>query len=477
MLLKINQIKLEPALKALTLIAGLFMLLPLPVMQYVGEEGLMALKSYEMFVRDDWLHPSILGMIWPHSPLWHWPVIAISKLIGWEHVDLAVRFTSVMATWLGACCAAMTARWLYSTSHIHVGWLAALVYLSMGEVAFWYGWLGYVDATFGFFIFAAITSLWRAIADEKFTWFMLSLLFISLAFLSKNITAYALFGASGIILLWRLKRWSLLKKFWFIPSGLVALSVPTLWQSFVVPSGANTATTSINDALRNFSGYGIVDYLKHWFTLPFIFLFRALPVSLILAWLWLRRKQRFVLDQNLTILALLLLVCFLPFWISAGATPRYLVPLYGLVALFLTGLMLQLNPQHLRQTCMFIALVVLLKIPYSLVILPYIKDWRPERDVKLVSTEIMQLTNSAPLRTQNDVATGLAIAAYLDVWRQHRPPIHWYDGHETGVYILTEISEPTFGKLIKKWHLRGSYTYLYWQGGKPAKSKQGQAPQ
>jgi len=29
------------------------MLLPLPIMQYVGEEELMALKSYEMFVRDD----------------------------------------------------------------------------------------------------------------------------------------------------------------------------------------------------------------------------------------------------------------------------------------------------------------------------------------------------------------------------------------------------------------------------------------
>ncbi|MDQ6970030.1 MAG: glycosyltransferase family 39 protein [Mariprofundus sp.] len=463
MLQKLNQLGMKPTLKTLTCIAALFMLLPLPVMQYVGEEGLMALKSYEMFVRDDWLHSSIFGMIWPHSVLWHWPVIAISSLIGWEHVDLAVRFTSVMATWLGATCAAMTARWLYGSKHAHVGWLAALVYLSMGEVAFWYGWLGYVDATFGFFIFAAITSLWRAIEDERFTWFLLSLFFISLAFLTKNITAYVLFGISGFILLWQLKRWSLLKKFWFIPSGLLALSVPVLWQSFVVPSGANTATTSINDVLRNFTGYSIFDYLKHWISFPLIFLFRALPVSLVLVWLWLRKKHRFILDQKLTILALLLIACFLPFWISAGATPRYLVPLYGLVALLLTGFMLQLNPQHLRQSIMLIALVVLLKIPYSLAILPYIKDWRPERDVKIVSTEIMQLTENAPLRTQNDVASGLAIAAYIDVWRQQRKPIHWYDGQENNVYILAEVETPAFGRLVKKWHLRGSYVYLYWQ--------------
>ncbi|MBL4774715.1 MAG: glycosyltransferase family 39 protein [Mariprofundus sp.] len=452
--------------KILTLLAAACMLLPLPIMQYVGEEGLMALKSYEMFVRDDWLRPSILGGIWPHSPLWHWPVIIISKLIGWEHVDFAVRFVSVMATWSGAYCAAMTARWLYGNSygnsHAHVAWLAALVYLSMGEIAFWYGWLGYVDATFGFFIFAAITSLWRAISDESAKWFILSLLFISLAFLTKNITAYALFGASGFILLWQLKRWHLLKTAWFVPFGLLALTVPVLWQSFVITSGS-TATVSINDVLRNFIGFGILDYLKHWFTYPFIFLFRALPVSIILMWLWLTRKHHFSLDKHLSILALLLLVCFLPFWISASASPRYLVPLYGLVALFLTGLMLQLKAQHLRQTVMLIALVVLLKIPYSLLILPYIKDWRPERDVKAVSTEIMQLTDNAPLRTRNDVASGLAIAAYINVWRQQRAPIHWYNGQETGVYILAEVETPNLGQLIKTWRLRGNIVYLYWQ--------------
>ena len=79
----INSITPRRVFTILTAVAALFILLPLPVMQYVGEDGLMAIKTYEMFIRDDWLHPSILGMIWPHSPLWHCPVIAISHLIGW----------------------------------------------------------------------------------------------------------------------------------------------------------------------------------------------------------------------------------------------------------------------------------------------------------------------------------------------------------------------------------------------------------
>jgi len=66
--------------KLLVLIAALLMLLPLPIMQYVGEEGLMAIKSYEMFLQHDWIHTVALGMTFPHTPLWHWPVIAISML-------------------------------------------------------------------------------------------------------------------------------------------------------------------------------------------------------------------------------------------------------------------------------------------------------------------------------------------------------------------------------------------------------------
>ena len=61
----------EKTTMTLTLLAAALMLLPLPVMQYVGEEGLYAIKAWEMHVRHDWWHPSILGNIWPHPPLFH----------------------------------------------------------------------------------------------------------------------------------------------------------------------------------------------------------------------------------------------------------------------------------------------------------------------------------------------------------------------------------------------------------------------
>jgi len=448
----------------LTFAAGVLLLLPLPVMQFVGEEGVMAIKSYEMFFRNDWLHPSLFGMIWPHSPLWHWPVIAISQIIGWEHVDIAIRLVSVMASWLCALAVGLNAGWLFSEKCPHAGWLGALIYLAMGEVSFWYGWLGYADAMFGMFIFAAIASLWRAIADKHIGYFLFSLVLISLAFMTKNITAYALYGMAGFVLLWRLHRWHLLKSPLFLASGIAALSVPYMWQHWVILPGENTAATTLADAWRNFSGYSFFDYFRHWVSYPAVFVFRALPISLFVLWLWFRRKHRFVFDETLTTIFYILAACFFPFWLSAGGSPRYLVPLYGLVALLLTGLLLQLDSGRLRQGLMLIVLLIVLKIPYSLLALPYIKDWRPERDVKQVAQEIMQLTENAPLMTENDVSTGLAIAAYIDVWQQDRPPIRW-NNRKVRAYVLAEVKTPGLGRLIKSWRLRGDHVYLYLQPG------------
>lgn len=450
--------------KWLALAAGLLMLLPLPVMQYIGEEGLMAVKSYEMHVRGDWLHPSIFGHVWPHSPLWHWPVMLICGAIGWEHVDVAMRLVSVSATWLTAGMVGWAASWLLEGRHPHIGWLAALLYLTMGEICFWYGWLGYLDASFGCFIFSAIVTLWRALRDEHAGWLLLSLLFISLAFMTKNITAYALYGIAGLVLMWRLGRWRLLIRPMYVLPVLAALCVPWLWQEFVILKGSSTATTTLNDALRNFAGFGLLAYVKHWLTYPLLFWLRAMPVSLLLLGLWLLRRARFAADAQLMSLGLLIVACFLPFWLSAGGSPRYLVPLYGLVALLLTGLLVQLDARRIRQGLMLMLLVIVLKVPYSLFALPYIKDGMQERDVKQVAREVMRLSLDAPLYTENDVSTGLAIAAYIDVWRQDRPPVTWNTDRSRTGYVLAEAETPELGRLIRTWRLRGDHVYLYMQG-------------
>ncbi len=449
------------SLKFLVLLAGLAMLLPLPVMQYVGEESYYTLSAYEIYVTGDWWHQSIFGNYWPKTPLYNWLIIAMAQTIGWDHLEIAARMVSVFATLASAAIVFMMSKRLFGKDN-QIPWLAALIYLTMGEVSFWYGWLGYADATFGFFIFAAIAFLWVAIEDRKLSFYIVSLILITLAFMVKNISCYALYGASGLILLHRMRQWALLKQPIIWGLGLVTLLFPWLYQHVLLSTGSNTSV-AIGDALRNFTGYSLSDFLQHWITYPAIFLARAFPITLMLIWFFLHHKQHFEFRHVHITLSLILLACLAPFWLSAAGTPRYLIPLYGLLALLLTGLVIQLQPDRLRIVIKTMAIIILLKVPYSLAILPYIKDWREGRDLNAVAEEILQLTEGHTVRTWDDVSTGLSIGAYMDVRLPPEKYIRWYDGNEKQVYILYDHLSPKLGKLVKSYRLRGDDVHLYWQ--------------
>lgn len=439
------------------------MFLPLPIMQYVAEESYYALGSYEIFVDKHWWYQSIFGLAWPKTPLFNWLIIGVAQVIGWQHLEIATRIVSVSASLASAAVVFFMARRLFP-EQLHTPWLGAIIYLTMGEVSFWYGWLGYADATFGFFIFAAICCLWIAIEDERIKWLLLSLSFISLAFLTKNISCYVIYISAGLILLWRHQSWHLLIRPLFIIPVVTSFSLPWIYQHLIldIDSSGNTSV-AVGDALRNFLGYGLMSYIYHWLTYPLLFLLRAFPVTLLLIWFYVKERQRYHLDRNLRTLLYILLLSLLPFWLSATGTPRYLVPFYGLLALLLTGLTLQLNSQ--RTTLLFKALIVVivLKIPYSFAALPYIKDWRPERDIRAVVEDIMQITDGKSVRTQNDVSTGLSIGCYINVRTPHDEYVRWYDGKERGIYIISEVEDPALGELKKQWRLQGNHTYLYWK--------------
>ncbi len=448
-------------LPVMCLLGGLLMLLPLPVMQFIGEESYYAVSAIEMHITGNYWHHLILGMEWPKTPLYLWLAIGWANILGWEHINIALRLVSVISTWISAFTAGLLARHLFRGGPA-TGWLAALIYLSMGEISFWYGWLGYVDANFGMFVFTSIAALWLAIERQHTGWLLFSLLLVSMAYLSKNISAYYFYGVAGLILLYRMQRWRLLLRLSFIIPGMLALLVPWWYQSTFVDAGSN-AMVAIRDGLRNFHGYSLLEYIRHWFSYPAIFFFRALPVSFLLLWLLIKGKQAFsVKPENITVL-LILIACFLPFWISAGGSPRYLVPFYALVAVLFTGLLLQMGTERQTLAIKLMAVVLVLKIPYSLVALPYVKDWRPDRSLLAVTEDILQRTEGKTVRTLDDIASGLSIAAYLDVRLPPEKYIRWYHSGEHGVYILVDLPDTNLGQLVRDYPIRGRHVYLYWR--------------
>ncbi len=448
-------------LPLLCLLAGMVMLLPLPVMQFIGEESYYAVSAIEMHITGDYWHHLIFGFVWPKTPLFLWLAIGWANILGWEHIDIALRLVSVISTWITALTVGLLARHLFSGVN-RVGWLAALIYLTMGEVSFWYGWLGYADANFGMFIFTAIAALWLAIERGHAGWLLLSLLLISMAYLSKNISAYYFYGVAGLVLLYRMHRWQLLRQPKFILVGLLIVLVPWWYQSTFVHAGSNYMV-AIMDGLRNFHGYSPLNYIWHWLSYPGIFVFRALPISFLLLWLLIKKKLTCsVKSETLTVL-LIMIACFFPFWISAGGSPRYLVPLYALMALFFTGLLIQMETERRTLAIKMMIFVIILKIPYSLLVLPYIKDWRPQHSLLAVAENILDRTNGKTVRTLDDIASGLSIAAYMDVRLPPEKYIRWYHGHERGVYIMDDLPNAKLGRLIKDYPIRGRHLYLYWK--------------
>jgi len=287
-----------------------------------------------------------------------------------------------------------------------------------------------------------------------------ALISIDLAFLTKNITAFAFFGLAGLVLMKRLHRFDILRSWSFLLAGAVALFVPFAFQHLTqtAASTGSISQTLLWDIPRALVGGGWQGLIKHVVGQPAVLLFRALPISLFLLYLWLRERPHWRLGETEKTLAWIIFVCFVPVWFPSGTSPRYLVPLYGLVALLLTALLLQLERARLRQAMTLMLVVVMVKLPYSLFILPALKDWRPGNDIKAVAHEVLDQIGDAPLYTRNQVPDGYSIAAYIDVWRL-REPVLWYRG-QRDVYVLAQ--QPSrFGRLVRSWRLRGDIVYLY----------------
>lgn len=448
-------------LKLSTYIAAIMMLLPLPVLQYIGEESFYTLGAFEMHARHIWSHQPLLGADLPRTPMFSWFIIGICKVIGWNHLDIAPRIISVLSSWGTAGVIFYMARRLFPEK-ANAGWYGALIFLTMGETFFWYGWLGYADACFGFFIFSAIMCFWIAIEDRRPILAFLSSISISCAFLVKNISCYGIFLIACSVLLYRYRQWKLLLTPGFFAAALTLPVTPLIYQSFVIHTFGN-ANMAISHALDNFLGFGIWDYLKHWLVFPLLFVARAFPVSIFLPYIHIREKRAFKLEPAEKNLVWLIIFSIAPFWFSANASPRYMVPFYGLFALLLTGILLRMDPEHIRKAIKIIVVIIFLKIPYSLAILPCIKDWLPSNSILAVADDIHSIVGNKPVRTLDGIASFLSLAAYIDAARPPKQYIRWYNGHEKHVYVfLRNEPSPAGSILIKTWQLRGNPVRLFW---------------
>ncbi len=427
-------------------IAALFMFMPIHI-QFIGEESVYAVFMQQMLESNDYINAFY------RPPLFLWITILLEKTFHFSSIDIPLRVTSILFSLSTAGFSALFAHKVFQ--HANAGIIAALTFLTLGEIQFWYGWLGYADATLLFFVFASTSSIWMAAQFKQIRWYALAILFMNCAFLTKAVTVYAFFFTTLLIVAIGFNSW----RFFLRPTNILLTSLvflaPAWWIHTHGAGASSTSNSLIYDIMMRFTTIDPVHYIKHIIQMPLELFARMAPMSLLLLW-YAYSTKTFSIDKPTRLMMLIFTINFLPYWLAPFSNMRHCIPLFAWGSMLLTYYLLQYGSHLQIKALKIIAVVLILKIPFSFWGLPLLKEKGKDHAFYPVAQEINTLTNNGtPLRQLNDSFVGFAVTAYINEMREPKPYIKFYSPADHNVYVLA-YNPIKNGKLIKKYVLFGS---------------------
>ncbi len=341
---------------------------------FKNEESLRTQIAFEMWHSGNYLQPTFLGELYFNKPpFFNWLIVLYSQIIPWS--EMTARAVSLSFLLLTTLLVGIFSHYLFR--NLSSATLSSLVFLTFGNVLFFYGFLAEIDMTFTFFVFLGISLLyiwWNT--GSKVVGFFAGVVF-GLAFLLKGLPAYAFMGISTLT--FALYKKSPAKV--FKPDALLvyipSLLIPLLWiiqTPEPIQYLANLWRESFSRVEGDFSR------LRHMLFFPLLNFKDTLPWSfLFLLSLYASRKD---LDfpPQLRGVFLLFLTNYIPYWVSDSAG-RYIMPLYPLLAiLFAYYLHKALKVEVFRKLFLItILIVILLKFIHGLFFFPYAENRESSR--------------------------------------------------------------------------------------------------
>ena len=203
--------------------------------QYTGEEAVYPLMSYEMWYHGHLLTPVMYGQDYWRPPLDNWLITMVSMLIGWSHMLVAARLIAALATVGSGLLVGWFAGRVWKERRLAA--FAALVYITLGDVLFYDGWLAYSDPLFAFFCLAAMLLGWLAVMERRVGFFAVAVLALSCAFLTKALTVYVFYGVAVLVVTYQTRGWRFLFSWPSWGIHLLALVIPVLWYAMASAGG------------------------------------------------------------------------------------------------------------------------------------------------------------------------------------------------------------------------------------------------
>ncbi len=396
-------------------ITSLFATLWLP---FVGEEAVYTGSSFEMWYHKHFFIPYLGSEVYGRPPLFNWSIIFGAHLAGWEHALVISRAISALCS----CLTATIIAWFTTTywNKAPIGWSAAAIYLT-GDILFKRGWIAYCEPMFTLWIISSILLLLLATQKKNLLFLILSLLSVSLAFLTKAITAYTFYGIAFVVLTtqadhrcWLLKRQHFI---WY----LISFAIPISW--ILAFQSNQHQHTLVHDVLSKFQIESVELYLLRIFTHPIESIIHMLPFSLLPIYAYLKKEKYINLPLNIKENPLLwiALLNYIPYWLSPhNHTLRYVTPIYPIISVLLAYYLIENRKYYIGK--IFFMLTIALKA-LSVAYFYLFFSNSVLINYQFVAKDILNIAKGAPLHFQYASCETLSVLFHLNILRYPKPPL------------------------------------------------------
>ena len=338
------------------------------------EETTRAIVAFEMHQSGNYFQPTILGENYYNKPpLFNWLIIISSYFFGWD--TITARAVSLFFTLANTLLVMLFAYKLLK--NVEISLLGGLIFITFGDVLYWYGWLAEIDITLTFFVFLLFIAIYEYYKTEKEIFAVLSGFISGLIFMLKGFPAFAFYGLSLIALSFSKRKPFLILRKEFIFSHVVFLIVAFWWLPLSENPYAYLKRLWEESFSRVESSSDFERLLIHLITYPILHIKQLFPASLFLIFVLFIRRFRISLNSDLKFLLFLIGFNYAPYLLSATSQGRYVLPLFPIVAI-LTGYIfhnyLSENKKKLLLAS-FIAVIVL-RFLFGIFYLPMLEERR-----------------------------------------------------------------------------------------------------
>jgi hypothetical protein len=430
---------------------------------FVGEEAIHPISALEMWYHGEPVKRLLFGSDLQHNPLFAWLITLFSTMLGWELLLPIARGITVSATVLTGLVVAWLAQVLYRDRALSAA--AALIYLTLEDVFFYRGWLAYTDPLSSLFMFSAIACLWVACERRSYRLLALALIAVFAAFMSGRVTAYVFYAGAGFVLVFRPDFRQFLLCARSITLHAAGLALPFLWFALFA-SSSRQGVRMFSEVLDKLIPSTLGEYLLKLSVYTVDVMFSLVPLGLLALWLVIRRRREIlsVPDYALIAASWIAFLNFLPYWLAPQSHIRYLLPLYPLAGLIIARVLWLAGSTWMVRARWCILVLIMIKLILVLVLFPLYQQRYRGANYAEAAREIIQKTAGHVLYTTDVSASGLSVAAYINLARLSQPPLtlpptNWNNG-----FVIAYVADPGLGAVVEKYRLGGNDLYLLCRG-------------